>query len=69
VITGVGKGVSVAVGGNQTMVGVGVEVGGSGVSLGSGGSGVGAGRQALMDKKTSIHSEEYARRDGLLGRV
>ena len=42
---GVGKGVKVAVGGNQTTVGVGVLVGGSGVAVGSGGSGVGACRQ------------------------
>ena len=36
-----------AVGGNQTMVGVAVSVGGRGVSVGRGGRGVRAGRQAL----------------------
>lgn len=42
-----GRGVIVAVGGNQTMVAVGVSAGGDGVELGKGGKGVEIGRQAL----------------------
>jgi len=46
-MTGVGKGVKVDVGGNQTIVAVAVAVGGRFVLVGSGGSGVAAGKQAL----------------------
>ena len=41
-----GRGVGVAVGGNQTIVAVGVSVGGRGVWVGNGGSGVGEARHA-----------------------
>jgi hypothetical protein len=42
-----GRGVKVAVGGNQTMVAVGVSVGGKEVEVGRGGKGVETGKQAL----------------------
>ena len=42
----VGRGVWVAVGGNQTIVGVEEEVGGSGVAVGKGGSGLKIGTHA-----------------------
>jgi len=49
-----GKGVKVAVGGNQTMVAVGVSVGNIRVKVGSGGKEVGLGRQAASPKKIRL---------------
>jgi len=58
VTSGVEKVVGVEVGGNQTIVGVGVEVGGSGVLESSRGRGVGAAMQAhspnTASSKTNI---------------
>jgi hypothetical protein len=50
----VGKGVKVAVGGNQTTVAVGVWLGGSAVLLGRGASGAETGRQAVRPARPSM---------------
>ena len=60
-----GYGVYVAVGGNQTTVGVGVFVGGNGVSVGKGGNGVGAARQAAK-ATSSVANRNASIRDILL---
>ena len=52
----VGKGVWVGVGGNQTVVAVGVMVGGKGVLLANGGRGVEIGRQAANTARNIIDS-------------
>jgi hypothetical protein len=60
VITGVGKGVLVAVGGNQTIVGVGVAVGGGGVSVRSGGKGASGRQPASATIKASARASASA---------
>ena len=64
-ISGVGKGVAVAVDGNQTGVRVGVSVGGRGVSLGSTrGVGVANGRQPARASPMIIQANnEHKARD------
>jgi len=49
-----GKGVKVAVGGNQTIVAVGVSVAGAGVGLAGGGGGV-TGRQAVRPARHKVN--------------
>jgi hypothetical protein len=57
-----GKGVIVGVGGNQTVVGVGVSLGGKEVCVGKGGKGVDKGRQAVSPIPNIIHNIPMAYR-------
>jgi hypothetical protein len=58
----VGSGVVVGVGGNHTMVGVGVWVGGREVSVGSGGAGVEVSRQPGKPKITKSAARAVKKR-------
>ena len=62
-----GRGVMVAVGGNQMTVGVGVSVGGKDVEVGKGGKGVDTGRQAASTApKNTMHTIHPKRHIGLV---